>query len=146
VWKEPLLRAVTLILVINTALYFPLISVIFPAWFVFENQSAQALGAIIGGLLFTLISTRVSPYKWFILANIMMAAAFSGYLFVEPGSPFSIVLSFVNGLVGAGLAPIIFTAYRGDRIQKCSRNKFWNTFVSVIISWLGLKNLFQTFG
>ncbi|HEU5121816.1 MAG TPA: MFS transporter [Candidatus Saccharimonadales bacterium] len=120
VWKEPLLRPITLFLIISSAYYFPLVAVIFPAWFVLDGQSssllgtflgAQALGTIVGGGLFTLIAAKVSAYKWFILANCMVALTFAGYLFVQPGSVISILLSFVNGLASAGLMPIVFTAY-----------------------------------
>jgi MFS family permease len=127
VLKEPLLRPITLFLIISSAYYFPLVAVVFPAWFVLDGQSseilgvflgAQALGAIAGGALFTLISTKISAYKWFILANIMVGLTFAGYLFVQPGSVASIALSFANGLAGAGLMPIIFTAYYTRTPQK----------------------------
>ena len=36
--------------------------------------------------------------------------------------------------------------YRDVRIQKSSRDKFWNSFVSIIIiSWLGIECLVKTF-
>jgi hypothetical protein len=92
------------------AVYVPLSTLVFPAWFNFARQSAgalgvflgaQALGAILGGLVFAAVGPRVSGYQWFVPTN----------LATEPGSLPAVALSFAVGLVGAGSLPIINTAY-----------------------------------
>lgn len=118
--REPLLKPITLVLVVNTGLHFPLASIIYPSWFVFADQGAerlgfflgaQAIGGIVGGLLFAMISTKVSASRWFLLTNVASTLVFSTLLLVEPGSLLAIAVSFLMGLVAAGLAPIVFTAY-----------------------------------
>lgn len=68
---EPLLGPLTFLLVAWVAVYLPLSTLVFPAWFNFARQSAgalgvflgaQALGAILGGLVFAAVGPRVSRY------------------------------------------------------------------------------------
>jgi MFS family permease len=102
------------------AVYLPLSTLVFPAWFNFTRQSAgalgvflgaQALGAILGGLVFAAAGPRVSRYRWFVATNLAATAGLAALAATEPGSALAVVLSFAVGLVGAGSLPIINTAY-----------------------------------
>jgi macrolide resistance protein len=102
------------------AVYVPLSTLVFPAWFNFARQSAgalgvflgaQALGAILGGLVFAAVGPRVSGYQWFVPTNLAATAGLAALVATEPGSVLAVALSFAVGLVGAGSLPIINTAY-----------------------------------
>jgi macrolide resistance protein len=117
---EPLLGPLTFLLVAWVAVYVPLSTLIFPAWFNFARQSAgalgvflgaQALGAILGGLVFAAVGPRVSAFWWFVPTNLAATAGLAGLLATEPGSPAAVALSLGVGLVSAGSLPIINTAY-----------------------------------
>jgi len=117
---EPLLGPLTFLLVAWVAVYLPLATLIFPAWFNFARQSpgalgvflgAQALGAILGGLVFAAVGPRVSAFWWFVPTNLAATAGLAGLLATEPGSPAAVALSLGVGLVSAGSLPIINTAY-----------------------------------
>jgi hypothetical protein len=117
---EPLLGPLTFLLVAWVAAYVPLSTLIFPAWFNFARQSAgalgvflgaQALGGILGGLVFAAVGPKVSRYWWFVPTNLAATAGLAGLLGTEPGSVAAVALSFAVGLVSAGSLPIINTAY-----------------------------------
>jgi MFS family permease len=117
---EPLLGPLTFLLVAWVAVYVPLSTLIFPAWFNFAGRGAgelgvflgaQALGGILGGLVFAAVGPRVSRYWWFVPTNLAATAGLAGLLATDPGSPAAVALSFAVGLVSAGSLPIINTAY-----------------------------------
>jgi hypothetical protein len=72
---EPLLGPLTFLLVAWVAIYVPLSTLIFPAWFDFARVGAgalgvflgaQALGGVLGGLVFAAAGPRVSRFWWFV--------------------------------------------------------------------------------
>lgn len=118
--KEPLLGPISILGVLLMCFIAPLTTVIFPAWFVLSHQGAndlgiflgvQALGTILGGVVFAAVSTRVSSRKWFIFTNIGYAIGLFGLYFTAPGSILAICISFLAGLASAGWFPIINTAF-----------------------------------
>lgn len=118
--KEPLLGPLTLAGMGFSGVFTPLVTIIFPAWFVLANQGAdvlgiflgtQALGTLIGGMIFAVIGPRISGYVWAILSNALVTILYGAMLFFEPGSAMLIVLSFMIGLASAGMWPILNTAY-----------------------------------
>lgn len=125
--KEPLLGPLTILGTIFVGLFMPLATIIFPAWFVFAGQNAealgiflgaQALGGLLGGLVFTTIATKVSGYVWMILSNILSTIFFGAMLFVDPGSWWAVALSFLVGTTSAGFYPIMNTAYYSRTPEK----------------------------
>jgi Major Facilitator Superfamily len=117
---EPLLGPLTWLLVAWVAVYVPLSTLIFPAWFNFARESAgalglflgaQALGGVLGGLIFAAVGPRVSRFWWFVDTEVVATAVLAALLATEPGSVAAVVLSFGIGLIAAGSLPIINTAY-----------------------------------
>jgi hypothetical protein len=117
---EPLLGPLTFLLVAWVAVYVPLSTLVFPAWFNFAGQGAgalgvflgaQALGAILGGLVFAAVGPRISRFWWFVPTNLAATALLAALLATAPGSAVAVALSFAVGLVSAGSLPIINTAY-----------------------------------
>lgn len=117
---EPLLGPLTWLLVAWVAVYVPLSTLIFPAWFNFARESAgalglflgvQALGGVLGGLAFAAVGPRVSKFRWFVVTELVATALLAALLATEPGSAAAVALSFGVGLVAAGSLPIINTAY-----------------------------------
>ena len=117
---EPLLGPLTWLLVAWVAVYVPLSTLIFPAWFNFARESAgalglflgaQALGGVLGGLIFAAVGPRVSRFWWFVVTEVVATAVLAALLATEPGSVAAVVLSFGVGLIAAGSLPIINTAY-----------------------------------
>ena len=117
---EPLLGPLTWLLVAWVAVYVPLSTLIFPAWFNFARESAgalglflgvQALGGVLGGLAFAAVGPKVSKFRWFVATEVVATALLAALLATEPGSAAAVALSFGVGLVGAGSLPIINTAY-----------------------------------
>lgn len=118
--REPLLGPLTALLVVWTAAYIPLSTLVFPAWFVLDGRSAGelgvflgagALGGILGGFGYAAIGPRVSRFWWFVPTNLLATAGLGALLLTTPGSVAAVALSFAVGLVGAGSLPIINTAY-----------------------------------
>lgn len=118
--REPLLGPLTLLLIAWVASFVPLMSIVLPAWFVFDGQpagalglflGAQALGGILGGLAFAAIGPKVRPYRWFIASNVASKAALGAVLLTRPGSAAAVAVALLMGLTAAGQLPIINTAY-----------------------------------
>jgi macrolide resistance protein len=118
--SEPLLGPLTWLLVAWVAVYVPLSTLIFPAWFNFARESAgalglflgvQALGGVLCGLAFAAVGPKVSKFRWFVATEVVATALLAALLATEPGSAAAVALSFGVGLVGAGSLPIINTAY-----------------------------------
>ena len=70
------------------------IAIVFPAWFVFANQSSaqlgvflgvQALGGMIGGFIFAAFAPKVSQHQWLFGASSAYALALLGLYFLQPG-------------------------------------------------------------
>ena len=71
---------------------------------------AQALGAVLDGLVFAAVGPRVSSFWWFVPTEVAATAGLAALLATEPGSVAAVALSFAVGLVAAGSLPIINTA------------------------------------
>lgn len=117
---EPLLGPLTFLLVAWVAIYVPLSILIFPAWFNFAHAGAgalgiflgaQALGGVLGGLVFAAVGPNVSRFWWFVPTEVAATVGLAALLATEPGSVAAVALSFTVGLIGAGALPIINTAY-----------------------------------
>ncbi|HEV3013318.1 MAG TPA: MFS transporter, partial [Actinomycetota bacterium] len=92
---EPLLGPLTWLLVAWVAVYVPLSTLIFPAWFNFARESAgalglflgvQALGGVLGGLVFAAVGPKVSQFRWFVATEVVATALLAALLATEPGS------------------------------------------------------------
>jgi MFS family permease len=118
--REPLLGPLTFLLIGWTAIYVPLSTVIYPAWFVLDGRDAgalgvflgaQALGGIVGGLAFAAVGPKVSKWRWVVVTNLVATAGLVALTRLEPGSAATVGLSFAIGVISAGSLPIINTAY-----------------------------------
>lgn len=98
----------------------PITTVIFPAWFVFSGQGAgalgfflgiQAIGGMLGGLLFAKFAPKVPQRAWFFGATATYACALLGLYFQPPGSLFVIATGMVAGLAFTGIMAIPYTAF-----------------------------------
>jgi cyanate permease len=95
-------------------------AIVFPAWFVFAEQSAtqlgiflgaQALGGMIGGFLFAAWAPKVSQQKWLFGATSLYALALLGLYFLQPGSVTALLVGFLAGVVFTGIMAIPYSAF-----------------------------------
>jgi predicted MFS family arabinose efflux permease len=98
----------------------PVSAIVFPAWFVFANQSAaqlgiflgaQALGGMIGGFLFAAFAPKVSQQKWLLGATGAYALALLGLYFLQPGSFVAMLVGFMAGVVFTGIMAIPYSSF-----------------------------------
>ncbi|HEY9528716.1 MAG TPA: MFS transporter [Anaerolineales bacterium] len=98
----------------------PVSAIIFPAWFVFANQSAvqlgiflgaQALGGMLGGFLFAAFAPNVSQHKWLFGATGAYALALLSLYFLQPGSIAALFVGFLAGIVFTGIMAIPFSSF-----------------------------------
>lgn len=98
----------------------PVSSIVFPAWFVFANQSAaqlgvflgaQALGGMIGGFIFAALAPNVSQHKWLFGATGLYALALLILYFLQPGSVAALVVGFLAGVVFTGIMAIPYSSF-----------------------------------
>src|SRR5215216_415057 len=98
----------------------PVSAIVFPAWFVFANQSAaqlgiflgaQALGGMIGGFLFAAFAPKVSQHKWLFSATGAYALALLSLYFLLPGSILAVLVGFLAGVVFTGIMAIPFSSF-----------------------------------
>ncbi len=98
----------------------PVSAIVFPAWFVFANQSAaqlgiflgaQALGGMIGGFIFAAFAPKVSQHKWLFGATGAYALALFGLYFLQPGSILAMLVGFMAGVVFTGIMAIPYSSF-----------------------------------
>jgi predicted MFS family arabinose efflux permease len=98
----------------------PVSAIVFPAWFVFANQSAaqlgvflgaQALGGMIGGFLFAAVAPKVSQHKWLFGATGLYALALLILYFLQPGSFVTMLVGFLAGVVFTGIFAIPYSSF-----------------------------------
>ena len=98
----------------------PVSAIVFPAWFVFANQSAaqlgiflgaQALGGMIGGFIFAAFAPKVSQQKWLFGATSAYALALLGLYFLQPGSVAALLVGFLAGIVFTGIMAIPYSSF-----------------------------------
>jgi cyanate permease len=98
----------------------PVSAMIFPAWFVFAEQSAaqlgvflgaQALGGMVGGFLFAAFAPKVSQQKWLFGATSTYALALLGLYFLQPGSVVALLVGFFAGVVFTGIMAIPYSSF-----------------------------------
>lgn len=118
--KDKLILNFTIIGTFFVAIFAPLATVILPSWFNENNLTAsslgiflavQAVGLVIGSILFSSISTKVSITFWFNLTNFSGVILYILLIAFTPGSIPSLIISFILGLSSAGLFPIINNVY-----------------------------------
>jgi cyanate permease len=98
----------------------PVSAIVFPAWFVFANQSAaqlgivlgaQALGGMLGGFIFAALAPKVSQQKWLFGATSAYALALFGLYFLQPGSVAALLVGFLAGVVFTGIMAIPYSSF-----------------------------------
>jgi predicted MFS family arabinose efflux permease len=98
----------------------PVSAIIFPAWFVFANQSAaqlgiflgaQALGGMLGGFIFAAFAPKVSQQKWLFGATGAYALALLGLYLLQPGSIVAMLVGFLAGIVFTGIMAIPYSSF-----------------------------------
>jgi cyanate permease len=98
----------------------PVSAIVFPAWFVFANQSAtqlgiflgaQALGGMLGGFLFAAFAPKVSQQKWLFGATGAYALALLVLYFLQPGSVVALLVGFMAGVVFTGIFAIPYSSF-----------------------------------
>lgn len=118
--KDPLLGPMQLFGPLFAFVIGPVSAIVFPAWFVFANQSstqlgiflgAQALGGMIGGFVFAAFAPKVSQQKWLFGATGAYALALLGLYFLQPGSVTAMLIGFLAGMVFTGIMAIPYSAF-----------------------------------
>jgi MFS family permease len=118
--KDPLLGPMQLFGPLFAFVIGPVSAIVFPAWFVFAEQSAaqlgiflgaQALGGMIGGFLFAAFAPKVSQQKWLFGATSAYALALLGLYFLQPGSVVALLVGFFAGVVFTGIMAIPYSSF-----------------------------------
>ncbi|MEU4193065.1 MFS transporter [Kribbella sp. NPDC026611] len=98
----------------------PISALIFPAWFIFAHQTAQALGiflgagavgGMLGGVAFAALAQRLPQRTWLLTAMSGYAAALLTLYFLRPGSIAAIAVSFLAGATLSIMFAVPFTAF-----------------------------------
>lgn len=120
IFKDPLLGPMQLFGPLFAFIVGPVSAIVFPAWFVFADQSAaqlgiflgaQALGGMIGGFLFAAFAPKVSQQKWLFGATGAYALALLGLYFMQPGSVSALLVGFLAGVVFTGIMAIPYSSF-----------------------------------
>jgi MFS family permease len=118
--KDPFLGPMQLFGPLFAFVIGPVSSVVFPAWFVFAEQSAaqlgiflgaQALGGMIGGFIFAALAPKVSQHKWLFGATSAYALALLGLYFLQPGSVAALLVGFLAGVAFTGIMAIPYSSF-----------------------------------
>jgi len=120
IFKDPLLGPMQIFGPSFAFVIGPVSAIVFPAWFVFANQSAtqlgiflgaQALGGMFGGFVFAAFVPKVSQQKWLFGATGAYALALLGLYFLQPGSVVAMLVGFLAGMVFTGIMAIPYTSF-----------------------------------
>ena len=118
--KDPFLGPMQLFGPLFAFVVGPVSAMVFPAWYVFAEQSAaqlgiflgaQALGGMIGGFLFAAFAPKVSQQKWLFGATSAYALALLGLYFLQPGSVIALLVGFIAGVVFTGIMAIPYSSF-----------------------------------
>ena len=118
--KDPFLGPMQLFGPLFAFVVGPVSAMVFPAWFVFAEQSAaqlgiflgaQALGGMIGGFIFAAFAPKVSQQKWLFGATGAYALALLGLYFLQPGSVVALLVGFFAGVVFTGIMAIPYSSF-----------------------------------
>jgi MFS family permease len=118
--QEPYLGPMQFFGLLYAFVLMPIPAVIFPSWFVFSSREsvslgvflgAQALGGVVGGLVFAAFAPRISQHKWLVGSTAGYGAALLSLYFLLPGSIPSIVVGFLAGAIFTGIMTIPYTAF-----------------------------------
>jgi MFS family permease len=118
--QDPFLGPMQLLGPLYAFVLMPIAAIIFPAWFVFAGQSPnilgiflgiQALGGMIGGVMFAALAPRVSQQRWLVGSMAGYAFALASLYFIQPGSMLSFVAGFAVGMMSTGIMAIPYTAF-----------------------------------
>jgi MFS family permease len=125
--KEPFLSKMQFFGPLMGAVIGPISALIFPAWFIFANQSSQALGiflgaaaigGMVGGTLFAALAHKLPQRTWLAGALGFYGLALFGLYFLQPGSLGAVIVSFVAGLMMSILFAVPFTAFYARTPQR----------------------------
>lgn len=98
----------------------PVLSIIFPAWFVVAGQSSSALGiflstiaigGIVGGAFFSALGPKVSQRAWLGSATAIYAPALFVMHTLQPGTLAVTTVGAVAGFVFTGIMAVPYTAF-----------------------------------
>lgn len=118
--QEPFLGPMQLLGPLYAFVLMPITTVIFPAWFVFSHQGPsvlgiflgiQALGGMIGGVMFAALVPRVSQQRWLVGSTAGHACALASLYLFPPGSALSFAAGFAAGVMTAGIMAVPYTAF-----------------------------------
>lgn len=120
IFEEPYLGPMQLFGSLYAFVLMPIPAVIFPSWFVFSSKGsvplgvflgAQALGGIVGGLVFAAFAPKTSQHKWLVGSTAGYGIALFSLYFLLPGSVASVVVGFLAGAIFTGIMTIPYTAF-----------------------------------
>lgn len=118
--QEPFLGPMQILGPLYAFVLMPITTIIFPAWFVFAHQGPnalgiflgiQALGGLIGGVVFAALAPRVSQHRWLVGSIVGHAFALASLYFLQPGSLLSFAAGFTVGVMTAGIMAIPYAAF-----------------------------------
>ncbi|MFC0005183.1 MFS transporter [Micromonospora siamensis] len=113
VWRDPLLRAIALIMMVLVALYLPVEGVLLPAWFVEQSQPARlgsilmtmSVGTVVGSLASSVAGRLIRRRTLLAVALVATGGALLGLAFLPP-YPAMIACAALVGIAYGPVGPL----------------------------------------
>ncbi|MBU6148254.1 MAG: MFS transporter [Actinomycetales bacterium] len=115
-WRDPLLRVITLAIVVLAGVYLPIEGVLLPTWFESRSEpatlglilAAAAVGGVVGALAYPWLSARVSTRILFSVCAVGSGVVLLPMAALPPAVPF-IALGLLLGLLWGPVNPLLNT-------------------------------------
>lgn len=118
--KEPFLGPMQLFGPLYAFVIAPVSAIVFPAWYVFNQQSsgslglflgAIAIGGMVGGFIFAAFAPKVSQRTWLATSTVGYALTLFVISLLQPGSIWAVIAGFIMGVIFTGIMAIPYTAF-----------------------------------
>ncbi|MGN9811860.1 MFS transporter [Micromonospora sp. BQ11] len=164
VWRDPLLRAIALIMMVLVALYLPVEGVVLPTWFVEQDQPARlgailmtmSIGTVVGALASSVAGRLIRRRTLLAVALVVTGAALLGLAFLPP-YPAMIAIAALVGIAYGPVGPLSNYAMQ-TRTPEHLRGRVVGVMTSFayaagpagyllagpLVEWLGVRTAFLT--